>query len=176
MNYRTALRAREAMGKVKSRAVVFAFALLVTAWGIGFPLPNVNARPGRPVIRASTSTSALRNQLMAITPPGTRATTVSTFVASELRVHGESDQSVIDQNSKLRRGPALIPKPNAEVRGWHYAPVGAKHITAIFRSPSLSLMLVVPVATKNAVEVSYAFDTEDRLLDIGVAKWVEGLP
>jgi hypothetical protein len=155
---------------------LFALALVLTACGIGLSFRNVAASDGKPVIRVSASTSALRGKLMAITPVGTSAREISAFVASEMRAHGETDESVIDENAKLRKGPALIPKPNAEVRGWHYAPVGAKHITAIFKSPSVSLMLVIPVATKNAVEVSYAFDTEGRLLDIGVAKWVEGLP
>lgn len=137
---------------------------------------NAPAADAEPVIRFPANTLDLRNQLITITPPGMPAKQVSTFLETEMRAHGEADQSVIDANTQLRRGPALIPNPNAEVRGWHYAPVGVKHITAVFRWPSLGFILVMPVATKNAVEVSYAFDNEDRLLDIGVTKWVEGLP
>ena len=161
---------------IRSPLATFGIALVITACAIGFPFPKAAANDTKPVIRALVSTSALRSQLMAMTPQGTSAQAVSAFVAREMRAHGETEQSIIDENARLRNGPGLIPKPNADMRGWRYAPVGVKRITAILRSPSLSFALVVPVATKNAVEVSYAFDAEDRLLDIGVAKWVESLP
>ena len=128
------------------------------------------------IIRFPNNESVLRKQLIAITPLGTSSTQVRAFLASEMRARGATDQSAIDASTTLRGGAALIPNPDAETRGWHYAPVGAKHITVIFKSRSIGFVLVIPVATQNVVEISYAFTTEDRLVDIGVSKWVEGLP
>jgi hypothetical protein len=168
------------VGKTKdetlSRSSLLPVAFIVTAWAVSLCLPNATANEGKSVITASASTSALRSQLMAITPPGTPVIEVSAFVAKEIRAHGETKRSALEESAKVRNGPALIPKRNTGVRGWRYAPVGVKHITVIFKSPSMGFVLLIPVATKNAVEVSYAFDIDGRLLDIGVAKWVEGLP
>jgi len=100
---------------------------------------------------------------------------VAAFVAREMRAHGETREWVIADATKLRNGPGLIPTPSCETRGWRYASVGSRRIEVTFESPSLSFMLVIPVATKNIAQVRFAFDDRGRLLDIGIETFISGL-
>jgi hypothetical protein len=142
----------------------------------GIPLPSSKGGEIKPVVNPSDRCSAIRQQLLTITPPGTRSQDIVAFVARETRAHGETRESVIAEATKLRNGPALIPRPSCETRGWHYRNVGSKHVAATFESPSLSFMVGIPVSTKNVAQVSYALTADDRLLDIGVSTFTSGLP
>lgn len=138
---------------------------------VGIPLSGPQATGLQPVIDPSEHCSAIRQRLLAITPPGTRAPQVAAFIAREMRAHGETSQWV----TKLRNGGGLIRRPSCEGRGSRDVRVGSKNIRASFESPSLSFMLGLPVSTKNVAQVCYAFNDEDRLLDIGVSTCTTGL-
>jgi hypothetical protein len=128
------------------------------------------------VVNPSHRCSVIRQQLLGITPPGTGAQKVIAFVVGEMRAHGETSRSMLAEATKLRGGAALIPRPSCETRGWHYRNIGSKHIMATFEAPSVSFMLGIPVSTKNVAQVWYAFDGDDRLVDIGVSTFTSGLP
>jgi hypothetical protein len=130
----------------------------------------------KPAIDLSKSCSAIRQRLLAITPPGTSAADVAAFVAREMRAHGETKQWVIADMTKIRNGAALIPRPNCETPGWRHAHVGVKKIEATFEAPSVGFVLVIPVPTKNVAQVRYAFNGNERLLDSGVDRFTSGLP
>jgi hypothetical protein len=129
-----------------------------------------------PVINLSKRCSAIRKRLLAITPPGTTAPVIAAFVAREMRAHGETREWVIADMTKIRNGAALLPRPNCETPGWRHVPVGMKKIEATFEAPSVGFVLVIPVSTKNVAQVRYAFNGNERLLDIGVDRFTSGLP
>jgi hypothetical protein len=143
---------------------------------VGLPLPQRKAGQMKPIVNPSHRCSAIRQQLLAITPPGTRAQEVLAFVAREMQAHGETTQWFVAEAKTLRNGPALIPRPSCETHGWHYRKIGSKHIMATFEAPSLSFMLGIPVSTKNVAQVWYAFNGDDQLVDIGVSTCTSGLP
>jgi hypothetical protein len=143
---------------------------------VGVTLPQRKVGEIKPVVNPSDRCSAIRQQLLAITPPGTRAQEVLAFVAAEMQAHRKTRQSLVAEATKLRNGPALIPRPSCETRGWHYRQIGSKHIMATFEDPSVSFMLGIPVSTKNVAQVWYAFDGDARVLDIGVSTFTSGLP
>jgi hypothetical protein len=143
---------------------------------VGIPLPQHKTGQINPVVNPSDRCSVIRQQLLGITPPGTRAQEVLAFVAREMQAHGETTQWFVAEAKTLRNGPAQLPRPGCETRGWHYRKIGSKHIMATFEAPSLSLMLGIPVSTKNVAQVSYAFGGDERLIDIGVSTFTSGLP
>jgi len=71
---------------IRSPLATFGIALVITACAIGFPFPKAAANDTKPVIRALVSTSALRSQLMAITPQGN-------FCPGSQRVRRKGDES-----------------------------------------------------------------------------------
>jgi hypothetical protein len=160
------------MVRATLRNVAFSVSLLAVSVLAADPHPQVT----NPVIDLSKRCSAIRKRLLAITPPGTGAPQVAAFVAREMRAHGETREWVIADMTKIRNGAALIPRPNCETPGWHDVHVGVKKIEATFEAPSLSFVLVIPVSTKNVAQVRYAFNGDNRLLDIGVDRFTSGLP
>ena len=154
------------------RNVAFSISLLAINVFAADPQPQVT----KPVIDLSKRCSAIRKQLLAITPPGSAAPQVAAFVSREIRARGETREWVIADMTKLRNGAALIPRPNCETPGWHHVHVGVKKIQATLEAPCLSFVLVIPVSTKNVAQVRYAFNGDDRLLDIGVDRFTNGLP
>ena len=142
---------------------------------IGIPVPRTHAADSTPYIIPSARCAVIRQRLLAITPPGTPASQIVAFVSRELRAHGETDEHAITRATTLWNGPGWIPRPSCEARGWHYTKVGSKSISVSFESPSFSLLLGIPVATKNVAQVCYVFNARGELLDVGVSTFVNGL-
>jgi len=98
------------MIKATLRNIAFSVSLLAISVFAADPQPQVT----KPVVDLSKGCSAIRSQLLAITPLGTAAPQVAAFVAREMRAHGETRESVIADVTKIRNGAALIPRPNCE--------------------------------------------------------------